>query len=243
MQDLYTVLMVGAAVLIVPETDDVTIYDDVINTVLYAQLVANKQTEKEPDTLWYDVYSDIIDGFWFRYEKSREDRTLAPDSDVCAVDWVVAAMSKVNADEGQAIAEVMARLEKISDTTPAIKMLRTHVQKVSEHVVMPVPAPAEDVHMMVIVAQSPTSFRSVYFELKTDQALGPSPLFQRYRAEDVKGAVTLRAFRANLVESQYVPVRHELALKIKSRIKDNVAVLEKGDPSCCAVLPERLGND
>ncbi|WP_429511213.1 hypothetical protein [Pseudomonas sp. BT76 TE3572] len=75
-------------------------------------------------------------------------------------------------------------------------------------------------------------------ELKTDQGLDSNPLAQRYQAKDIRGSVCMRYAGANLSETLYSPVRDAIALKVKDRLEDNVAMLtltdEGSDKGICA---------
>lgn len=234
----YSVLIVGAAVLMVPESKDLTTYDDVVNTVLYAQLAANKKTELEPDVSWYDTYMKVLEGIWMWRGKAREDLKLSPESVESAVQWAAAAMSKVGADEGRVTAEALSQIVNESDINPAINLLRSHMQKASEEQSTEVPAPAMDVRLLVIVAPTPTSFSSVCIEVKTHQLLSFNPLAHLYWGEDVQGIISRRYARANLSETVYAPVRDQIALKVKDRIETNVAMLTLHNDVCSTTQPE-----
>lgn len=236
----YSVLIVGAAVLIVPESKGLTPYDDVVNTVLYAQLVANKKTELEPGVSWYDTYMKVLDGIWTWPVKAREDLNLPPESVESAVQWAAAAMSKVGADEGHVTADVLARIVNESDINPATNLLRSHMQKVSAEQSSGMPAPAMDVRLLVIVASAPTSFSSVCIELKTHQLLSSNPLAHLYLGEDVQGLISRRYVRARLSEAVYAPVRDQIALKVKDRIETNVARLTLHGDICSTTQPEEV---
>jgi hypothetical protein len=225
----YSILIVGAAILVVPATQDQTAYDDLVNSLLFAQLVANKQMEKDQSTPWYDCYMQFLDDFWPRDIKGREDWRIDADSHESFVDWIVPTISKASPAAGQDIDRVLTRLVNVPATHPAINLLRTHMKKVSGAQVMPVPAPAENVHLLVLMAQSPTTFASVFVELKTHQALSLNPLAQLYSVEDIQGPVTLRYARANLSQVSYGFVRDEVALKVKERIAENVATFDMND--------------
>ncbi|MHC8390003.1 hypothetical protein ACYZTM_18625 [Pseudomonas sp. MDT2-39-1] len=233
----YSVLFVGAAVLIVPESEDLATYDDVVNTVLYAQLAANKKTELESGVSWYDTYMKVLDGIWMWPVKAREDLSLPPASVESAVQWAAAAMSRVGADEGHVTAEVLSRIANESDIDPAANLLRSHMQKVSKEQSSEVPAPAMDIRLLVIVAPTPTSFSSVCIELKTNQLLSSNPLAHLYFGEDVQGIISRRYVRAKLSEAVYAPVRDQIALKVKDRIGTNVAKLTLHDDACSTTEP------
>ncbi|MGL6243973.1 hypothetical protein [Pseudomonas sp.] len=236
----YSILIVGAAVLIVPKSEDLTAYDDVVNTVLYAQLAANKKTELEPGASWYDTYMKVLDGIWIWRSKAREDLILPPESVESAVQWAVAAMSKVGADEGHVTAEVLSQMVNESDISPAANLLRSHMQKMSAEQSTELPAPAMAIRLLVIVAPTPTSFSSVCIELKTHQLLSSNPLAHLYWGEDVQGIISRRYVQAHLSEKVYAPVRDQIALKVKDRIGTNVAMLTLPDDACSSTQPEEI---
>lgn len=222
----YSVLIVRGAVLIIPESRELTRYDDLVNTVLYAQLAADKQTESEPDVNWYDFYMKVLDGIWMWRGKAREDLVVPAESVDTAVEWAVESMSRVGADEGRMTADALSSIVNESGIDPALDLLRSNMQRVGEKQPAELPVePAMDVRMLVIVASAPTSFSSVCIEIKTRQSLSANPLAHLYWGEDVQGPVSRRYARAYLSEVVYAPQRDKIALKVKDRIKDNVALL------------------
>jgi hypothetical protein len=233
----YSVLVVGAAVLIVPESEDLTPYDGVVNTVLYAQLVANKKTELEPGVSWYDTYMKVLDGIWLMPVKLRDDLNLPLESVESAVQWATAAMSRAGADEGHVTADVLSRIVNESDINPATNLLRSHMQKISGDQSIEVQVPAMDVRLLLIVAPTPTSFSSVCIELKTHKLLSPNPLAHLYWGEDVQGLISRRYVRADLSDAGYASVGDQIALKVKDRIGTNVAKLTLRDDACSTTEP------
>ncbi|WP_415773088.1 hypothetical protein [Pseudomonas sp. LB3P38] len=227
----YSVSVVGGAIVIVPESDGLAAHDDLLNSVLLAQLVANKAVEKDPEVNWYSAYVKVLDDFWLRQTKAREERLIAENSGESAIEWVTAAMSKGASGEGQAAAATLARVASVSGTEPAISLLRSHVQKMSADESTEVPAPPKVVRLLVILARTPTSFSSVYLEFKTHLDISPNPLVQLYQAEDVKGIVSMRYARANLDEKHYGLARNSIALKVREKLDANVAKLSLTDGS------------
>ncbi|MHC8324679.1 hypothetical protein [Pseudomonas sp. LB1P83] len=238
MKSDYSVLVVGAAVLIVPESDDLTPYDGVVNTVLYAQLAANKKTELEPLVSWYDTYIKVLGGTWLLPVKVRDDLNLPPESVESAVQWAAAAMSRLGADEGHVTADVLSRIVNESDiNNPATNLLRSHMQKVSADQSTEVQVPAMDVRLLVIVAPTPNSFSSVCIELQTNQLLSSNPLAHLYWGEDVQGLISRRYVRADLSDAGYASVGDQIALKVKDRMETNVALLTLHDDTCGTTQP------
>jgi hypothetical protein len=227
----YSVSVVGGAVVIVPESDGQAAHDDLVNSVLLAQLVANKKVEKDPKADWYNAYVEVLDDFWLRQTKAREERLITENSVESAIEWVAAAMSKGAPDEGLATAATLARVASVSGTEPAMSLLRSHVQKTSLDESTEIPVPPKVVRLLVILARTPTSFTSVYLEFKTHLEISPNPLAQLYQAEDVQGAVSMRYARVYLSETLYGRARISIALKVREKLDANVAMLSLSDGS------------
>lgn len=236
----YLVSVVGAAIVIVPESDGLIAHDDLINSVLLAQLVANKKVEKDSKADWYNAYVEVLDDFWLRQTKAREERLITEKCGESAIEWVAAAMSKGASGEGQAAAATLARAASVSGTEPAISLLRSHVQKTSADESTEVPVPARVVRLLVILARTPTLVTSVYLEFKTRQEISPNPLAQLFQAEDVLGTVSMRYARICLSETLYVLARDAIALKVREKLKGNVAMLRLTDGSSGVQVPEEI---
>ena len=238
MSDEYSLLVVGAGVLLVPAAHELSRYSDLIDSLLLAQLVANKKIEKEPHIDWYNAYVEFLDDYWLRYSRARQEWPVAQDSVECVGDWVISSMFKDAVNKRGAAAATLQRLTRLSGTEPAMGVLRGHMQKISTGEPGDVLSPAMAVRLLVVVAYTPTSITSVYMNLKTDQVLDSNPLAQRYQAKDVRGSVCMRYADANLSETLYGPVRDAIALKVKDRFEDNVAMLiltdEGSDKGICA---------
>ncbi|UVK99386.1 hypothetical protein [Pseudomonas sp. B21-048] len=236
----YLVSVVGAAIVIVPESDGRVAHDDLVNSVLLAQLVANKEVEKNSEVNWYNAYVKVLDDFWLRQTKAREERLITENCGESMIEWVAAAMSKGAPDEGQATATTLARVASVLGTEPAMSLLRSHVQKTSADELTEVPAPAKVVRLLVILARTPSSVISVYLEFKTRKEISPNPLAQLLQAEDVEGTVSMRYARAYLSETLYGPARDAIALKIREKLKGNIAMLSLTDGSSSVHVPEAI---
>lgn len=225
----YSVSVVGAAIVIVPEPDGLAAHDDLVNSVFLAQLVANKQLEKEPAADWYDAYVSVLDDFWLRHTKAREERLITQHTGESAIDWVTAAMATGASDEGRVAAATLARVASESGAEPGMSLLRSHMQKASADKSTEVTAPPKVVRLLVILARTPTSITSVYVEFKTSLEINPNPLAQLYRAEDVPGVVSMRYARANLSEVLYGPAREAVTFKIREKREGQIVTLSLTD--------------
>ncbi|MGE8147728.1 hypothetical protein ACQKP7_21430 [Pseudomonas frederiksbergensis] len=222
MSGKYAVLVVGVGIVLIPAVNESTRYKDLIESLLLAQLVANKKIEKVADGDWYNSYVEFLDSYWLRHSKSRMDLPVAQDSVESVGDWLSTAMSNAAADKSGNAAATLQRLTGLSGTEPALSLLRSHMQKVSPNEPL---APAKAVRLLVVVAHTPISITSVYMEFETDKVLGANPLAQPLQAADTRGSVCMRCSGANLSETLYGPVRNAIALKVRDRIEDNVATL------------------
>lgn len=225
----YSVLIVGACVVIIPAADGAAQYTDLVNSVLLAQLIANKKIEKAPEIDWYNTYVEFLDDYWLRRTRGRQDWSIAQDSVESVSDWLIAAISQDAVDKGSTTAATLQRLARLSGNEPAMGLLRGHMQKISTDESGDVLAPAKAVRLLVVIAQTPRSVASVYVELKTRQIISSNPLAQRHLAEDVQGSVCMRYAAANLSETLYSPVRDAIALKVRDKYQDNVAMLTLSD--------------
>lgn len=224
-----SVAVVGAAIMIVPVSDGLAGHDDLVNSVFLAQLVANKQVEKDPGADWYNAYVSVLDDFWLRHTKAREERLVTQHSGESALEWIAAAIAKGSSDDGQVVAATLAQVAKVSGTEPAMSLLRRYLQKESAEESTEVTAPPKAVRLLVILARTPTSVTSVYLEFKTPLEISPNPLAQLYRAGDVRGTVSMRYARANLSEVLYGPAREAVAFKIREKLEGQVAMLSLTD--------------
>ena len=225
----YSVLIVGACVVIVPAVEGATHYKDLVDSVLLAQLIANKKIEKAPDVDWYNAYVEFLDNYWLRHTRARQEWPIAQDRVESVSDWVIAATSQNAVNKGGATAAILQRLARLPGNEPAMDLLRGHMQKISTDESGDVLAPAKSVRLLVVIAQTPTSLTSVYIELKTHQTISANPLAQQHLVEDVQGSVCMRYAGANLSGTLYAPVRDAIALKVKEKYQDNVAMLTLSD--------------
>lgn len=88
MTDDCLILVVGASILVLPETDQMEVYDDLIDSTLLAQLVANKRIEKFPGVNWYDAYVGVLDDFWLRHQKSSQTWKVSDEAEETSLDFL-----------------------------------------------------------------------------------------------------------------------------------------------------------
>lgn len=230
MDRTYTLFAVGNAVIALSKAEGVAAYDDLINSNLLAQLVANKKIENQTVENWYDAYMAVMDDFWMRSLKFRQD--LRPDAGRTAspLEWAVAVMENNGVrEEDQTVDGLLAYVARLPCSALRVGSLPDIVQEPCD---VETPAPLKAVRLLAILAQGPTSITSVYLDLQTRQALTPNPWSQRFKAEEVHGLVCVRYARANLSETLYALSRDAIALKVRDRLTDNVSMLvESADMS------------
>lgn len=221
MARLYTLLAVGHAVLALPESGRRTDYDDLVQSGLLAQLVANKKIEDAKAESWYDAYIAVLDDFWVRSVKLREDFSVAQADTGSALEWATTVLAN-NAGNDPALGGLMAYAARITDGVSAVQML----PEPPGEALMQTPRPAlQVVRLLTIAAQSPTSISSLYLEFKTRQTLAANPWLQRFASAEVEGPVCVRYARATLSQTLYALSRQAVARKLGDRLAQNVAPL------------------
>ncbi|MBP5957439.1 hypothetical protein ICA16_17335 [Pseudomonas anatoliensis] len=225
MVDEYLTMVVGNSIVLVPEVDGAAAYDDLINSILLAQLVANKKIEKTPEIVWYDACMEVLDAYWLRQKKSNQTWEFSYNAEGLVPDVFTAMLTYGALGDAHTTAAVLARVARLPDKEPALQLLRSHMQPLVEPKPTAVPEPLMDVRLLVIVAKSPNSITSAYVEFKTRQVLSPNPFQQSYQADDLHGLVHVHHACANLIEQLYGPVRAATALKVRDRLARNVATL------------------
>lgn len=229
MRDDYSVLVVGAAVVIVPVVEEMDSYDDLINSVLLAQLVANKRIEKNSQDRWYDVYVAVLDSYWLRRTKARQEWNIARHCLESMSDWVIAMISGSDPVGGQTASDILQRVAALPATDTAIALLRKRMQKPASDEPGHVPVSPETVRSLVLLARTPTSVSSVYIELTPHSPISPNPLAQRFQANDIEGLVCMRYADMYLSETLYGPARSAIASKVLDRREANIAMLALRD--------------
>ena len=225
MVDEYLTMVVGNSIVVVPEIEGAAAYDDLINSILLAQLVANKKVEKTPGLIWYDAYMEVLDAYWLRPEKAHQTWGFRHKTEELLPNVFTAMLTHGASGDAHTIAAVLARIAKLPDKEPALQLLRSHMQASVEPARAKVSAAATSVRLLVIDAKSPTSITSAYVEFKTRKVLSPNPFQQSYQSGDLHGLVHVHHACETLVEQLYGPVRAAIAIKVRDRLVGNVATL------------------
>ncbi|MGF6327202.1 hypothetical protein ABH909_000080 [Pseudomonas sp. BS3782 TE3695] len=234
----YSVFVNAAAVVLLPGKPVDSTTNDLMNSVLLAQLVANKRTEATRTIDWYDTYVGVLGDFWLTSVRSRQDIHLKKNDIASPLEWVVAVLaSDIEAQQVMRLLEVVARLP---DSLPGMSLLRKHVLKESDSELADIPSQPRPVRLLVIVEQDNGSMSSVCLQFKTRQMLEINPWGQRFHAEDMEGYVSAHFFHAHLSETLYAPVRAAIAGKVEGKLSDTIADITEAI-STSAVLPIEEG--
>jgi hypothetical protein len=226
MTQLYSLLTVGNAIVALSDLEEISAYDDVVHSILLAQLVGNKKIESMEVEGWYDTYVAVLDDFWIRNLKFCQDLSLNELNASSALEWASAAMAN-SGGEDHALGSFLAYAAQLPCYVPAIQIWPE--QRREDEMQTPRSA-LKAVRLLAIVGQSPTSISSIYLEFKTRQELTLNPWSQRFEVDEVEGQVCVRYARANLSETLYALSRQAIARKLGDRLADNVALLvEKVD--------------
>lgn len=224
MKDDFFLIAVGSALLIVSKAHKVHAYDDLVSSVLLAQLVANKKVEKESVQDWYDSYVSVLDDFWLRSSRARRDVQVNAGVSTTPLQWLASLGAVAPLVNGPMFAEALAQAAGIASTESAMSVMHKHMEKPSVTEALPVPRSVKDVHMLVILAPTPTLFDSVYLEFRTRQETCFTP-WARFQSEDLEGPVCIRTARARLSETLYQRARDAIAMKVRDKIDGNVVHL------------------
>ncbi|MFJ2281562.1 hypothetical protein ACIOUG_10500 [Pseudomonas sp. NPDC087803] len=221
MARLYKLLTVGHAVLALSKSGRSADYDDLVQSNLLAQLVANKKIEDAKVESWYDAYIAVLDDFWVRSVKFREDFSVAQAGTGSALGWATTVLAN-NAGNDPVLAGLVAYAARMPDGVSAVQTLPEPTGEEP----MQTPRPAlQRVRLLTVAAQSPTSISSLYLEFKTRQTLAANPWSQRFASAEVEGPVCVRYARATLSQTLYALSRQAVTRKLGDRLAQNVAPL------------------
>lgn len=225
MEEHYSVFINAGAVVLLPLGMKEQERLDVLESVLFAQLVANK---KYPDFSqtgeWYNAYREVLKNGWLQKAVMWDSFTLNAASKCNMVDWLGNRLGKyVDQTVATEVIRVLNRVAQLPCTLPAIELLREHVQRHK------VPEPSETtvetgckVSLQVILAQHGPVLSSVYVEFETSEPVISNPLGQLFATDNVLGNIQLRCFQANLSNALYEPLRDAIIKKLGDKAAKNI---------------------
>lgn len=225
MEATYSIFQLAHAFLVVPGKNQATAYADLIDSVLLAQLVADGKVKGDSEASWYDLYVSVLDDFWLRQSKVRHDINISDHGSDSFFEWLTQAVTLLAPDGSRYLIPALHQITSSADLHATVSSNNNHAG--SESAAQWLSRPGA----LVIVAQSPTSFTSVYVELTTRQQTVFQP-WERFQTELVNGAVSLRFAQASLSEVLYRPVRRAIAVKVKNKLNANLRPLEASAITC-----------
>jgi hypothetical protein len=217
----WSVYVNGAAIVLLPLSLTRSATNDLMNSVLLAQLVANKRVEASYTSGWYEAYVSVLDDFWLRNVKIWQDFQLDEDNPASPLEWASALLVRGNEVEARAVS-ALESVAQLPGSSPGMSVFRKHVQKVVDGDQTEIASQSNSVRLLVIVAHDNTSMTCVCLQFKTRQAIGENPCGQRFNAKDIDGHVSAHLFDAQLFETLYAPAREAIARKVKEASSDNI---------------------
>lgn len=225
MDDDCLVLVVGTCVMIIPDGERLEAYSDLVSSVLLAQLVANKKSEKSPSVDWYGTYVSVLDDFWLRHQKSKQTWRPSIPVNKSALEFFDSALSNEAMPETRIMGAVLRRIAQIPGDELAIQRLRSFMKISATAESDSMSAPLAKLHLVVIVANAADSIASAFVEFETSLELSPNPFQQSYQSKEVQGLVHVHHARASLSAIRYSGAREAIAGKVRDKLAESVAVL------------------
>ncbi|POA20072.1 hypothetical protein C1886_10350 [Pseudomonas sp. FW300-N1A1] len=210
------------AIVFVPKDYGETETNDLMISVLLAQLVADKRIKKNSAASWSGAYTGVLDDFWIRNVKYKQEILLGQNSTASPLEWVTATMANMVHDEARVLAASLEWAARSSCCLEAMSVLRRNAQQEVTADRPQFPAQPNAVRLLAILALRPASMISVCLEFNTRQALEPNPWSQRFDVRDIDGSVSVRYSHAILSETLYGRSREAIALKVRDKFSDNV---------------------
>lgn len=203
---------------------------DVMNSVLFAQLVADK---KYPALTslgeWYGAYREVLQTGWLQKAVAWDNFTLDASSTCTMMTWVEKRLGTyVDQTKVTEFTRLLNRVAQLPCTLPAIERLCKRVQGTRS------PEPACRVRLQVILAQRGPVLNSVCVEFETGH-ITTNPLGSLFSTGPVPGDIQLRCFQANLSDALYAPVRDAIIKKLGDKAAKNIIDISD------AVEPEVTG--
>ncbi|WLG95250.1 hypothetical protein [Pseudomonas sp. FP198] len=190
---------------------------DVLESILFAQLVANKKypayTQAQER---YDEYRDVLKNGWLQEAAAWDNFKLDEQSNLNAAHWIgrrlAGSIDLAGADE---ITRLLSRIAQLPDTLPAIEQLREQACKRSEPVQFRSTGQAIGrLCLQVILARQGPLLSSVSLSYETTQPAVQNPLGQCLSVANVVGNLQSRCFQARLSQELYNPMRSAIVRKL-----------------------------
>lgn len=228
MNEAYSASVSAGAVVLFPEGIPGQQQEDVLYSVLLAQLVANKRFSKVADPSgWHDTYLEVLKDSWLRARDEWDSFSPEKHSQFTILEWVRNALKKCLPD--QLVSEAACAVTNVAQlpgTVPAIQLLREHIQvSIVSEMENPSDAPVYRLRLLIIVTQTGPSLNSVYVEFKITQPIELNPLAQVFCSDKLVGNVTLNIFQAYLSAELHESRRGPIIKKLGDHTRKKIAAV------------------
>ncbi|MCF4997294.1 hypothetical protein GIW70_09265 [Pseudomonas syringae] len=211
----------AAAIVVMPSDMANAAADDVLQSVLLAQLVASKRKQVAPELDWHDIYANVLGDYWMSSFKSRQDLPVDLDGRASPLEWVRAALAHMPGDHEQLVRGPLQGVSLLSGDLPAIGILRKHAQATVNQELLS--GQSTTVRLMVIQIAGNGLMSSVCLQFETTRPVDANPWGQPFDTTQLCSRVSVRCFQAHLSETLYAPARAAIARKLEAVLNDNLA--------------------
>ncbi|KAA0982428.1 hypothetical protein [Pseudomonas sp. ANT_J28] len=199
---------------------------DVLNSVLFAQLVANKKYPGfDRADGWYETYQGVLKDSWLQRSVAWDSFAVDDASKRAMVNWVE---NRLEATSARTIAHVMRAFNDIAHVPgnhPAIERLREQTLRPENDGDGHSPASC-NVRLQIIVARQGVLMDSLFVEFRTTKQGANYPLDYLFSTDEVQGDIDLRWFHANLSPVLYGSIREAVVRKLGGRAANNIFAVD-----------------
>lgn len=217
MNDRYSVFINAGVVVVLSPDMAGQEKSDVLDSVLFAQLVADKKFPAYAQVQkWYDEYRDVLKIGWLQKATAWDNFALDEQANFNAAHWLGRRLGEyVDRTAADEVTRVLSHVAQLPGTLPAIEQLREQACKRKD----PVPSPETDeavgrVCLQVVLAGQGPLLSSVSLSYETAQPAISNPLGQCLSVAHVVGNLQSRCFQANLSKELYDPLRSAIVHKL-----------------------------
>lgn len=235
MNEAYSASVSAGAVVLFPEGMPGQQREDVLYSVLLAQLVANKRFLNVADSSgWHDTYLEVLKDSWLSTWDEWDSFSPEKHSQFTILEWVHNALKKCLSDQLVSDAAcAVTNVAQLPGTVPAIQLLCEHTQaSIVSETKSPSDAPVYRLRLLIIVTQAGPLLNSVYVEFKTTQPIELNPLAQVFCSDKLVGNVASNIFQANLSAELHASRRGPIIKKLGDHARKKIAAVthldEKG---------------
>ncbi|MBC3385957.1 hypothetical protein [Pseudomonas sp. SWRI179] len=225
MGEHYSVFVNAGAVILMPQDMLEQERLDVLNSVLFAQLVADKRNPNFSQMqAWYETYREVLSSAWLQREVAWKSLAVGDASTFKLTDWVGAPLAgHLDSATRDDVCRVLNRVAQLPVTSPAIDVLREHVRKFKDGPSSGAAVEAAcKVSLQVILAQHGPVLNSFYVEFNTTEQVVSNPLGQSFATDNILGNIQLKYFQVNLSDALYGPLREAIIKKLGDKTVKNI---------------------